>query len=128
MRDSSIRTKLGPEAADTVTHPLYGVIVPDTGAFTTKRESALHAAIDPIYPPVLLYARMQKNPPVPDRYWTLVLVGTGQNRRDGVRVTDGGGVAMWVKQADANGFRGALGSAGIGLVDKGHYCAERVRG
>jgi hypothetical protein len=63
-----------------------------------------------------------------ERYWTLLLVGTVLNRRDGVRVTDGGGVALWVKQADANGFRGPLGSAGIGFVDKGRYCAERVRG
>jgi hypothetical protein len=128
MRDSSTREKTGAAPGDTATHPLYGVMVRDTGAFTSARVGQLRAAVDPIYPPVLLIAHLTKNSPLPDRYWTALLVGTSGNRRDGVRVTDGVGVGMWVRQADANGFRGTFGPWGIALTEKGHYCAERVRG
>ncbi len=128
MRDSSIREKQGAAPGDTATHPLYGVMVRDSGAFTAIRVSQLRAAVDPIYPPVLLIALLTRNSPLPVRYWTALLVGTSQNRRDGVRVTDGVGVGMRVGQADARGFRGTFGPWGIALTEKGHYCAERVRG
>jgi hypothetical protein len=127
MRDSSVREKTGAAPGDTADHPLYGVMVRDTGSFTTKRVSELRAAVDPIYPPVLLLAALRRNPPLPVRYWTALLVGTVGNRRDGVMILDAAGVGMWVRQADANGFRGTFGPWGIALVDKGPYCANRVR-
>jgi hypothetical protein len=128
MRDSSIREKTGTAPGDTITDPLYGVMVRDSGSFTTKRISELRAAVDPIYPPVLLYVELTKKAPLPDRYSSAaLLVGTVGNRRDGVMAEDGGGVGMWVRQADANGFRGAFEPWGRAVTDKGHYCAERVQ-
>jgi len=127
MRDSSIRQRERAAPGDTAWHPLYGVMVRDSGGFTASRVSQLRSVVDPIYPPVLLIALLTKNSPLPVRYWTAFLIGTSQNRRDGVRVTDGVGVGMRVGQADARGFRGTFGPWGIALTEKGHYCAERVR-
>jgi hypothetical protein len=126
MSDSSVRRRKSPAPGDTAMHPLYGVMVPDSGSFTSARIAQLRAGVDPIYPPVLLLAMLIKNPPMPDRYWTALLIGTVGNRRDGVMWTDGAGLGMWVRESDPNGFRGTFQPWGIVSDDKGHYCAERV--
>ncbi len=126
MSDSSIRRHKSPAPGDTAMHPLYGVMVRDTGSFSSARISQLRAGVDPIYPPILLIAMVSKNPPMPVRYWTALLIGTVGNRRDGVMVTDGGGLGMWVRVADANGFRGTFRPFGIASDDNGHYCAQRI--
>jgi len=126
MRDSSPSTHIHPAVGDTVLHPLYGVLVPDTGSFPRARVERLRAAIDPIFPPVLLLARVSTSPKVPVRDWTVLLVGTVGNRRDDVVVLDGAGLGMWVRQADSNQFRGFFEPWGIVVDDKGHYCAQRI--
>jgi hypothetical protein len=126
IRDSSIRRHKSPVPGDTARHPLYGVMVRDTGKFSSARIARLRAGVDPIYPPVLLIAMLIKNPPMPARYWTVLVIGTVANRRDGVLVTDGGGLGMWVRDSDTNGFRGTFGPFGIVSDDNGHYCAQRV--
>ena len=111
---------------DTAQYPLYGVMVTDSGNFTSTRVEKLKAEVDPIYPPVLMIAHLQKNAPLPERYWTALLFGTVGNRRDGVLVTDGDGIGAWIREADANGFRGTFEPWGIVVDDRGHYCAYRV--
>jgi hypothetical protein len=111
---------------DTATHPLFGIMVRDSGSFTKQRVEKLRSTIDPIYPPVLLIADSIKNPPIPVRYWTALLLGTVGKRRDGEMWTDGAGLGMFVREAYANGFRGTFGPWGIAVTDKGHYCAERL--
>jgi hypothetical protein len=126
MSDSSVSKHRGPAPADTALHPLYGIMVEDTGTFSPARIADLRARVDPIYPPVLLIALVTKNPPMPERLWTALLIGTVGNRRDGVMPTDGAGLGMWIREADANGFRGTFDPWGIVDDDKGHYCAQRV--
>jgi hypothetical protein len=86
----------------------------------------LRAAIDPIYPPVLLIASLSKSPNVPARDWTVLFSGTVGNRHDGVMPRDGAGLGMFVRQADSAGFRGWFEPWGIVVDDKGHFCARRV--
>jgi hypothetical protein len=118
MRDVSVKTHKHPPQSDTLTHPLYGDIVPDSGVFTKERVRALKNAIDPIYPPVLVESA---------RGTTKLLVGTVGNARDGTIGRDGGGIGMWVKEIDQNGFRGTFEPWGIVVEDKGHYCAIREK-
>lgn len=126
MLDSSPSRHIHPAAGDTAVHPLYGVLVPDKGAFTPARVEQLRATIDPIFPPVLLLARISTSPTVPVRDWTVLLLETVSNRRDDVMILDGAGLGMWVRQADPDGFRGFFEPWGIIVDDKGHYCARRV--
>ena len=126
MLDSSPRTHTHPAPGDTALHPLYGVILPDTGRFTRSRIDQLRAAIDPIYPPVLLLAPLSRDSEVPAREWTILLLGTVGNRRDDVVVLDGAGLGMWVRQADSGGFRGFFKPWGIVVDDRGHFCARRM--
>ena len=125
MRDSSSRTHLGPVLNDTVAHPLYGVMVLDSGEFDERRIQQLRADVDPIYPPVLLLAGPMRS--LMAGTGGILLLETVSNRRDGVMSTDGTGMGMWVSQVDANGFRGRFRHWGIALTDKGHYCASRFR-
>jgi hypothetical protein len=101
-------------------------MVEDTGTFSPARIAELRARIDPIYPPVLLIAMAIKNPPMAERFWTVLVIGTVSNRRDGAMITDGAGVGMWIREADAGGFRGTFDPWGIVVDDEGHYCAQRV--
>ncbi len=126
MIDSSPSTHIHPAVGDTVLHPLYGVLVPDTGSFSRARVEQMRAAIDPIFPPVLLLARVSTSPTLPVRDWTVLLIGTVSNRRDDAMVLDGAGIGMWVRQADSNQFRGFFEPWGIVVDDKGHYCAQRI--
>ena len=126
MSDSSIRRHKSPTPGDTAIHPLYGVMVPDTGLFSPARIAQLRSGVDPIYPPVLLITMVSKNPRMPARYWTVLVIGTVANRRDGVMLTDGAGLGMWVRDSEPSGFRGTFSPFGIGSDDKGHYCAQRV--
>jgi hypothetical protein len=125
MNDSSPRTHRGPSPNDTVTHPLYGVMVLDSGEFDKKRIRRLRSNIDPIYPPVLFLAGPRRSIGVGEA--GVLLLETVGNRRDGVLGLDGTGIGMWVTQANANGFRGSFDRWGIVLTDKGHFCAFRFR-
>jgi hypothetical protein len=127
MRDSSIVEHQAPIAGDTATHPLYGMTQPDTGRFDASHVRALRQAIDPIYPPVLLLTSANGFAWLPDNPWAVLLLGTAGNRRDGIRVTDGVGMAMRILESNAQGFRGNFGRWGIALTDRGHFCAERIR-
>jgi len=118
MRDVSTRTHKYPPQNDTLTHPLYGDIVPDSGVFTKERVRALKDAIDPIYPPVLVESA---------RGTTVLLVGTVGNARDGLIGLDGAGIGMWVKEIGQTGFKGTFEPWGIVVEDKGHYCAIREK-
>ena len=126
MNDSSPRTGGRPTPNDTVRHPLYGLMVVDSGEFDRKRIQRLRSSIDPIYPPVLL--RAGPMPLLRIGPAGILLVETVGNRRDGVRSLDGTGMAMRVIQANSNGFRGTFDRWGIARTDKGHFCAFRVRG
>ena len=125
MNDSSPRAHLGPVPNDTVVHPLYGLIVLDSGEFDRNRIQQLRSNIDPIYPPVLLLAGPMHSIGV--GAGGVLLLETIGNRRDGVRSLDGTGMGMWVTQANANGFRGRFDRWGIALTDKGHFCAFHFR-
>jgi len=125
MKDSSRRAHLGPVPNDTVVHPLYGLMVPDTGEFDRDRIQQLRSNIDPIYPPVLLRAGPIQSLSVGAA--GVLLLETVGNRRDGVLSLDGTGMGMWVTQANANGFRGSFDRWGVVLTDKGHFCAFRFR-
>jgi hypothetical protein len=125
MRDSSSRAHLRPAPNDTVAHPLYGVMVLDSGEFDKKRIQQLRSNTDPIYPPVLLLAGPMQSIGVGAA--GVLLLETAGNRRDGVRSVDGTGMGMRVTQANANGFRGTFERWGIALTDKGHFCAFRFR-
>jgi hypothetical protein len=126
MLDSSSRAHLRPAPNDTVAHPLYGVMVLDSGEFDTNRIQQLRSSIDPIYPPVLLLAGPIHSIDVGAA--GVLLLQTVGNRRDGVRSLDGTGMGMWVTRANTNGFRGTFDRWGIALTDKGHFCAFRLRG
>lgn len=125
MNDSSPRAHLRPAPNDTVAHPLYGLMVMDSGQFDRKRIQELRSNVDPIYPPVLLLAGPMHSIGVGAA--GVLLLGTVGNRRDGVRSLDGTGMGMWVTQANPNGFRGSFDRWGIALTDKGHFCATRFR-
>ncbi|MGH7602862.1 MAG: hypothetical protein ACRENK_02570 [Gemmatimonadaceae bacterium] len=124
MRDSSSRQHIGPAPNDTVRHPLYGVMVLDSGEFDTERIRQLRAGVDPIYPPVLLLAGPMRSVGV-GRAGVLLWETVG-NRRDGVISLDGTGMGMWVMQASANAFAGRFDRWGIALTDSGHFCASRL--
>ena len=125
MNDSSPRAHVRPVPNDTLVHPLYGVIVLDSGEFDRNRIQRLRSNIDPIYPPVLLLAGPMHSIGVGAA--GVLLLETVGNRRDGVLGLDGTGMGMWVTQANANGFRGSFDRWGIALTDKGHFCAFRFR-
>lgn len=120
---SSTRTHIHPAAGDTDLHPVYGLMIPDTGAFTASRIGRLRAATDPIYPPVLLLSHSSKTPQPPTR---VLLIGTVSNRRDGIVDLDGAGLGMFVRHADAGEFRGVFQPWGIVVDDRGYFCARRV--
>ena len=126
MLDSSAQRHIAAAPGDTAIHPLYGVIVPDTGTFTRARVERLRSGIDQIYPPVLLLARLSPDARIPPREWTVLLLDTVANRRDNVTILDGAGLGMWIREATPNGFRGDFGPWGIVQEDRGHYCAQRV--
>jgi hypothetical protein len=126
MRDSSIRQRKSPAPGDTLAHPLYGVMVRDSGEFNGERIEQLRRAIDPVYPPVLLTARIGNHDQSGDRFWTVLEIDTSDNRRDGVIVTDGVGIGAYVREANQREFRGTFGPWGIVETDRGHYCARRV--
>jgi hypothetical protein len=125
MRDSSTRAHRGPAPNDTVAHPLYGVMVLDSGEFDKKRIQQLRSNIDAIYPPVLLLAGPRRSIGVGAA--GVLLLETVGNRRDGVLSLDGTGIGMRVTQANTNLFRGSFDRWGIALTDKGHFCAFRFR-
>jgi len=125
MNDSSPRAHLRPAPNDTVAHPLYGLMVVDSGEFDRKRIQQLRSNIDPIYPPILLLTGPMRSIGVGAA--GVLLWETVGNRRDGVRSLDGTGMGMWVTQANKNGFRGRFDRWGIALTDKGHFCAFRFR-
>ncbi|MFL5497859.1 MAG: hypothetical protein ACJ8AA_04815 [Gemmatimonadaceae bacterium] len=125
MKDSSPRAHLGPTPNDTVAHPLYGLMVVDSGEFDRNRIQQLRSNVDPIYPPVLLLTGPR--PSIGVGGAGVLLLETVGNRRDGVLRLDGMGMGMWVTQANANGFRGRFDRWGIALTDKGHFCASRFR-
>ena len=127
MRDSSPKEHKRPAVSDTVTHPLYGVMVRDSGKFTPARIDRMHSAVDPIYPPVLLDAPISKTTRQRMRNWIVLLLDTVGNRRDDVMGEDGGGTGMFVKQIDLDGFKGTFEPWGIIVGEKGYYCARRVR-
>jgi len=127
MRDSSTNEHKTPPAGDTVVHPLYGILVPDSGNFTKHRIDRLRASVDPIYPPVLLMTRSNPRSTRRSNEWTVLLLETVSNRRDNMLALDGGGTGMWIKDSDSNGFRGIFDRWGIIQSDKGYYCAYRVR-
>jgi hypothetical protein len=108
-----------------VEHPLYGLMVLDSGELDRSRIQQLRSNIDPIYPPVLLLAGPMHSIGVGAA--GVLLLETIGNRRDGVRSLDGTGMGMWVTQANANGFRGRFDRWGIALTDQGHFCAFRFR-
>ena len=126
MRDTSLATHHLPAPRDTLSHAAYGLMVPDTGNFTKKQIDQLRTGIDPIYPPVLLLARLSNEGKPPLRFWTVLLIGTGGNRRDGVHVLDGAGIGMWIRDANESGFTGTFEPWGVVVDDKGHYCAQRI--
>lgn len=125
MNDSSFRIHLRPVPNDTVAHPLYGLMVVDSGEFDRKRIQQLRSNVDPIYPPVLLLAGPRRSIGVGAA--GVLLLETIGNRRDGVLGLDGTGMGMWVTQANADGFRGTFDRWGIALTDRGHFCASRFR-
>jgi hypothetical protein len=123
MNDSSPRAHRRPVPNDTVAHPLYGLMVVDSGEFDKKRIQQLRSKVDPIYPPVLLRAGPMHSIGVGAA--GVLLLDTVGNRRDGVLSLDGMGMGMWVTQANTNGFRGSFDRWGVVLTDKGHFCASR---
>jgi hypothetical protein len=127
MRDSSTKEHKVPALDDTVMHPIYGTLVPDSGKFSKDRVARLRSEIDPMYPPVLLMTRSSRKSPTRSNEWTVLLLDTVGNRRDDVVALDGGGTGMWIRDADANGFRGTFEPWGIVMDDKGYYCARRVQ-
>jgi hypothetical protein len=126
MRDASSATHRGPAPRDTVAHAAYGLMVPDSGNFTKQRIEEMRAGIDPVYPPVLLLARISNDQTPPVRYWTVLLIETVGNRRDGIDVLDGAGIGMWIRDANESGFTGTFQPWGLVIDDRGHYCAQRV--
>jgi hypothetical protein len=127
MGDSSLVQHQGPAPSDTAAHPLYGVMRPDTARFDARQVEDLKTAIDPIYPPVLLFTSPRGFKWLPDNPWAVLLIGTAGNRRDGVRILDGVGMGMRILEANSQGFRGNFGRWGIALTDSGHFCAQRAR-
>jgi hypothetical protein len=126
MHDSSTRQHKSPAPADTVTHPLYGVMVRDSGDFSSERIEHLRREIDPVYPPVLMSAPVGNVEQPGARFWTVLQIDASDNRRDGVIVTDGVGIGAYVREANETEFRGTFGPWGIAETEHGHYCARRV--
>ena len=127
MTDSSIKTGKRPAELDTISHPLFGILVPDVGRFSASRIMQLRQTIDPIFPPVLFLSDRFSRIPDPKHYWNALLLGTISNRRDAMGGLDGAGIGMWVRQVTTSGFRGTFEPWGIVIDDRGHYCAERRR-
>jgi hypothetical protein len=125
-RDSSIRQHQGVTQGDTATRPLYGAMRPYTASVDASRVRELRQTTDPIYPPVLLYVSPNGLAWLPDNPWAVLLIGTADNRRDGIVVTDGVGMAMRILDANVLGFRGNIGRWGIARTDSGHFCAQRI--
>ena len=127
MRDSSVTQHRSAAPGDTVTHPLYGVMRPDSGRLDESQAKELRETIDPIYPPVLLNVSRSGFAWLPDNPWAVLLIGTAGNRRDGTLSLDGVGMGMRILEANAQGFRGNFGRWGIAMTDSGHFCAQRMR-
>jgi hypothetical protein len=127
MLDSSVKTGKRPGESDTVSHPLFGILVRDIGHFSASRIRQLRQSIDPIFPPVLFLSDRFSRVPDPTHYWNALLLGTISNRRDSMGGFDGAGIGMWVRQVTTGGFRGTFEPWGIVMDDRGYYCAERVR-
>ena len=124
MRDSSPRRHTRNKL-DTTLVPIYGATSADSGVFTEKRIAAIRAATDPIYPPLLLAAPLLPEYRVSPREFT-VMMWSPQNMRDGRLVFDGTATAIFIRAADAWGFRGTFAPGGFVPPDRGYYCAWRV--
>jgi hypothetical protein len=107
--------------------PLFGTIVRDTVQDHTIDEAAVRAAVDPVYPPVLVHSLASRTHDGQRKRSLFMLFGVQGNRRDGVGVLDGGGEVLWIDSADSDAFRGTFGPGGMVASDTGYFCATRVR-
>jgi len=112
--------------ADTVTTlPLIGTTGLDLGAVGAVKLGSLDSA-DPERPGVLVLERrgMEGGRAVLD-----VVIRLGSEANDWSKIRfDGGYTALFVHQADAEGFAGEWRSGITDVLASGHFCARRVGG
>jgi hypothetical protein len=111
---------------DTANIPLFGTIVRDTTQSRATDDAAVRAAVDPVYPPVLVHSWQTRAKDGHRARSLLMMLGVEGNRRDGVRVYDGSGVALIVESVGTGGFSGRFLPGGMVDSGKGLFCATRV--
>jgi hypothetical protein len=129
--DSSLQSgkRVAPE--DTVSHPYFGATnlnLRDLTATPPADEASTRAAIDPVYPQVLMEVRGWP-PGIYTTWKELTLwIESIANRRDGTLGLDGAGFVLDAVRLRADGFDGRWGPAGIIGSDTGYFCATRIVG
>jgi hypothetical protein len=117
--DSSSRhPEARPAPNDTLFYPLFGTVAPPTLSLTAG-DSLLHT-IDPIHPPVIVWAEQAGDPPV-------LLIGTVRTRQEGVVALDGAGIGVLLSHLSTSTLAGTFQPWGIVLEDSGYLCARRIR-
>jgi hypothetical protein len=125
-----------PSPGDTVRAPLYGSTDVDlymvnaalqVADLTTESDVPLPVPApnswDPLHPGVLAF--LEREAPAAPRQ-TILLIGTGANRRAGTPGVDGVGVILRVWQVSASGFQGTWGPYATLRGGAGYFCAVRA--
>ncbi len=124
--DTSVEGRgVRPAPGDTLVYPLFGATLPDKASPTAG--DSLRRVTDPIFPPVLLFARWPRDT-IRTRGSSLVLLfGTVTDRQPNVMSLDGPGVGVWLDRVRPDGIAGVYNRWGIVLTDSGFLCARRIR-
>jgi hypothetical protein len=125
-----------PSPGDTVRAPLYGSTDVDLyvvnaalqlADLTTESDVPLPVPApnswDPLHPGVLAF--LEREAPMGPRQ-TVLLIGTGANRRAGTPGVDGVGVILRVRRVSASGFQGTWGPYAMLRGGAGYFCAVRA--
>jgi hypothetical protein len=119
--DRSPRTGQLANDRNTGEAPLYGWAVADWKLVDAPVRDDNARSRDPVFPGVLVkFASWREGYSAST---PVLLISTVSNRGDGEIILDGGGIGLWVRQLDENGFAGEWSGWGIAMSGSGFFCA-----
>jgi hypothetical protein len=129
-RDSSPARRVRARAGDTTHVRLFGatdIVIHEMRRRGPTDESSLRARTDPVFPDLLVTQSAKANQASFLAQPALWYRSEANDRERGPGL-DGSGHLFRVTHADASGFRGHFGPAGLAVTDTGYFCARRRPG
>jgi hypothetical protein len=126
--DSSPTRGARAMARDTALVRLYGatdIRIEEMRREGPADEAGLRDRTDPVFPDLLVTQSASAGPQSFLAEPALWYRSESNDRARGPGL-DGSGYLFRVTEADASGFRGRFGPAGLGVTDTGHFCARRL--